>query len=474
MHLTMNKRAGFFFIILLLLMPSSQVQAQTSTPPDGPVYIIQAGDSLLSIASRFGVSLDDLMSANNITDPNNISSGAQVLIPGLQGISGVLVTQTIGYGDTLKSLSRQYQINEDYLRKLNHITSPAELYAGVGLILPQQENFTPLSSSIVLTKDESLLEAAVRENSNPWVISQVNGLAGTWDGKPGEVIYNPTGSAPEKTVASGLPSAFLKVNVSPLPMTQGGTSSIVVLTSPGVILGGTLVDKTLHFFAIDDGSFSALQGVHAMLNPGPYPLILEATLPDGTKQRFEQMVIIQSGNYPNDPLLVVDPQTIDPLVTEPELEQLKNLTMPATPTRYWNGQFQSPSYFNDCFTSRYGNRRTYIGSGTENTVDSFHSGLDFCGGVGLPISAPADGIVVFAGPLTVRGNATIIDHGWGVYSGVWHQSEILVQVGQVVKKGDVIGKVGGTGRVTGAHLHWEIWVDGIQVNPMDWLNNTYP
>jgi murein DD-endopeptidase MepM/ murein hydrolase activator NlpD len=74
----------------------------------------------------------------------------------------------------------------------------------------------------------------------------------------------------------------------------------------------------------------------------------------------------------------------------------------------------------------------------------------------------------------VRGNATVIDHGWGVYSGIWHQSEIQVQVGQTVQKNQIIGLVGGTGRVTGPHLHWEVWVNGIQVNPLDWLINTYP
>ena len=92
----------------------------------------------------------------------------------------------------------------------------------------------------------------------------------------------------------------------------------------------------------------------------------------------------------------------------------------------------------------------------------------------MPITAPAAGKVVFAGLWTVRGNATIIDHGWGIYSGFWHQSEIDVQVGQVVEQGQVIGLVGGTGRVTGAHQHWEVWANGVQVNPMDWLQQSYP
>ncbi|HRQ24983.1 MAG TPA: M23 family metallopeptidase, partial [Anaerolineales bacterium] len=127
------------------------------------------------------------------------------------------------------------------------------------------------------------------------------------------------------------------------------------------------------------------------------------------------------------------------------------------------------------FTSRFGNRRTYIGTGGSNLqVQGFHTGLDFGGGEGLAITSPAAGRVVFAGPLTVRGNATIIDHGWGLYSGFWHQSAIQVQVGQMVQQGEVIGLVGATGRVTGAHLHWELWVNGVQVDPLDWLNQTYP
>ncbi len=469
----MPKKILFFLLILALSLPTMTVSAQESTPSAGPVYIIQPGDSLSSIASRFGISLTDLMAANNFTDANNISVGAQVVIPGLQGISGVLMTEYVGYGDNLLSLSRRNQVSESFLRKLNHVTSPSELYAGVGLVLPQKENFTPLARRAVLAPGESLLEAAVRENTDPWTLAQTNGLNGTWSALPGDILYLPSGSASE-IEPNGMPSAFIKVEVAPLPMTQGGTEKIIVQTQPGVTLGGVLIDKPLHFFPQEAGSFVALQGISAVLEPGPYPLKLEATLPDGSIQSYEQMVIVQSGNYPVDVLLVVDPELIDPTVTAPELEWLTTATAQATPTKYWQGLFQGPGSSPDCFTSRYGYSRTYQGKGTDLQITSYHTGLDFCGGTGLPITAPAEGVVIFAGPLTVRGNATLIDHGWGVYSGIWHQSEIKVQVGQTVKKGEVIGLVGGTGRVTGAHLHWEIWVNGAQVNPMNWLENIYP
>ncbi|HEY5270928.1 MAG TPA: M23 family metallopeptidase, partial [Anaerolineales bacterium] len=75
---------------------------------------------------------------------------------------------------------------------------------------------------------------------------------------------------------------------------------------------------------------------------------------------------------------------------------------------------------------------------------------------------------------TVRGNATIIDHGQGVYSGLYHQAEIYVSAGDHVTAGQLIGKIGDTGRVTGPHVHWDLWVNGIQVNPTQWLNETFP
>lgn len=430
---------------------------------------------MYSIAVDFGISLDNLLAANPMTDPNNIAIGDQIVIPGLQGISGFVVTQNVGYGDSLRSLSRRAQVSESVLRKLNHITSPFELFAGFKLILPQKENFVPLTHGVVLAPGESLLEAAVRENRDPWALVQTNELGGRWDGAPGDLLFSASESTDTSpsTVKGGMPSAFIDVSVAPLPMTQGTTNIIKVKTHPGVTLNGTLVDMPLHFFPSSENNYVALQGVFAMLEPGLYPLKLEASLPDGRKQSFEQRVQIQSGYYPDDPMLSVDPETIDPAITLPENQQIATIASPATPAKLWQGMFQLPVAEDYCTKSRFGSRRAYNGG----TYDSFHGGLDFgvCSAIHpFDIYAPADGVVVFTGQLTVRGNATIIDHGWGVYTGYWHQEEILVNVGDHVTTGQLIGKIGKTGRVTGPHLHWEVWVNGIQVNPAEWLNNTYP
>jgi murein DD-endopeptidase MepM/ murein hydrolase activator NlpD len=469
----MRKYTTLITLLLVLITTSQPVLAQEE--PSGPIYIVQPGDSLSSIAARFSVSLQELMAANGITDPNQLAADQQLVIPGLEGVTGILTTEVINFGDSYRSLVRRTQVPQEMFRKLNHVVSPSEFYVGVSMIVPVQAESQPLNKRLTPAAGESLLELAVKQNTDPWTLAHYNDLQGSWDGLPGDTLFI-LGSDLEETT-SGLPSAFVSAEIRDLPIKQGGTGVIKVQTVPNVTLDGILVDHQLHFFPSEDGTQIALQGVHALLQPGVYPLRLDATLPDGTKQSYEQFIIIISGNYPEDPVLIVDAATIDPVATEPELQQLIEITLPATPAKYWAGDFISPATAYEestYFTSRFGNRRTYIGEGTELTINGFHSGLDFHGGEGLPITAPAAGTVVFTGPLTVRGNVTIIDHGWGVYSGYWHQSGIQVQTGQTVEQGQVIGLVGGTGRVTGPHLHWEIWVNGVQVDPLDWLEQTYP
>jgi murein DD-endopeptidase MepM/ murein hydrolase activator NlpD len=188
------------------------------------------------------------------------------------------------------------------------------------------------------------------------------------------------------------------------------------------------------------------------------------------------MVLIVSGNY-DDISISVPSETLNPDVTEPENQKVLSIVSTVTPNRSWQGEFQIPVALPYCIKDWFGIRRTYFGQGTELKLNGFHTGVDYgiCSDSNpFDIYAPAPGTVVFVGLLTVRGNATIIDHGWGVFSGFWHQEESYISVGQFVDTGELIGKIGGTGRVTGPHLHWEVWVNGVQVDPLDWLSQTYP
>ena len=98
-----------------------------------------------------------------------------------------------------------------------------------------------------------------------------------------------------------------------------------------------------------------------------------------------------------------------------------------------------------------------------------HRGLDLRGTEGTPIVACADGRVALTGDLYFSGNVVYINHGEGVFTAYLHMSKILVAQGQPVRKGEVIGLVGATGRVTGPHLHLSLLVQGVSVDPQPFL-----
>ena len=466
-------RFNFVALVILLSLSPQAVLAQTPTPPEGPIYIVQTGDTLWDIATLFGTSIDDIVAANNLPS-SDLYVGDSLIIPGLGIQTGALKIRTILFGETLRNLVRESQADETTIRNLNRIVSPSELYVGYRLIFLQENEQSPSVARTSIGPFETSLEFAVTRGVNPWTIPNFNALTSPWEIFPGDILYYPSAVESVSAGAPGLPPIFSSLEIDPLPLKQGDTAQIsATLNSEIIQLSGVLIDKPLRFFRYNN-SWVALQGVHAMVNPGIYPIRIEAALVDGSVQPFEQMIRVESGYYPTDPTLIVNQQTIDPAVMEPEADLIQQFVNVSTSERYWQGTFQSPAYFPDCFTSRYGSRRTYQTPDLSLSYSSFHSGVDFCGGVGLPISAPAPGYVVFADLLQVRGYATIIDHGWGVFSGFWHQSELQVSVGDWVETGQIIGLVGGTGRVTGAHLHWEIWVNGVQTNPIDWLDTTYP
>lgn len=453
---------GFFF--------PAPVSSQRTEEPRGPVYIVQDGDTLWDIAVLFHVDLTDLVTYNNLAG-QDIYVGDRIVIPGLPELTGVLSIQPVPLGETLRSLSRQYGVDQEVLLRLNRIVSPAELYAGYGLIVLQQEDSSPFGGYASLQPGETLLEFSARNSSSPWVLSQVNKLAGTVDAIPGDLLVTP--GIKQSAHLYGLPGSISELKMDPLPIAQGQTVQVRVKVEPGANPSGSLAGRQLQFFPTQDGDWVALQGIHAMSEPGLYTFRLDVLPADGISQSFEQMVYLQDSSFRQDPILQVEPSTIDPAVTEPENELLLGLVSPITPEKLWKGIFSLPVDQQFCLRSMYGNRRSYNGS----DFIYFHTGVDYgvCSESNpFDIYAPANGVVVFSGPLTVRGNATVIDHGWGIYSGLWHQEESYVTVGEKVEAGQLIGKIGATGRVTGPHLHWEVWVNGVQVNPIQWLDEEFP
>jgi murein DD-endopeptidase MepM/ murein hydrolase activator NlpD len=124
---------------------------------------------------------------------------------------------------------------------------------------------------------------------------------------------------------------------------------------------------------------------------------------------------------------------------------------------------------NSARAANFAETRTYVYEGRE--VDrQTHLGLDLASTARAPIPAPNSGRVVFAGWMSLYGNAVIIDHGFGLLSLCGHMSTVDVAAGDLVAKGDRLGTSGTTGLAGGDHLHLEIFVHGQSVDPMEWLD----
>ena len=437
--------------------------------PDFPTYIIQSGDTLSLIALRFGVSLDRLVEVNNIEDQNSISPGTELIIPDFPGVSGVLELRTIDFGETLHNLSIQFKIPVDQLVKLNSLTNPSEVVVGINLIVPQKEKI--LAGQIQLISNQPLLEEALLLGQNPWKLSLDNQLQGTWDAFPGDSLFITTAGEEDPEMSSSFASSLINsFSVSPLPLIQGQTTLIKISTSQPMTLTGSLAGSNLHFFETVENEYVALQGINGRQDPGVYSFSLEGTTQENQVLKFQQNVLIESGYFGNDPAITVDPITIDPAVTEPEQEFIESIVNQVSSQKYWDGTLSYP-VDEPCIGAYYGGSRVYNG-----TYHYYHTGVDFpvCTANNINIYAAAPGVVVYTGELVVHGNIVFIDHGWGVFTAYCHQSEILVKEGDVVDTYQLIGKIGNTGRSTGPHLHFEVWVNGNAVNPMEWLLNSYP
>ncbi|MFP3854691.1 MAG: M23 family metallopeptidase, partial [Anaerolineales bacterium] len=357
------------------------------------------------------------------------------------------------------------------LARLNRVLHPGRIYIGQSLILPQAESSSESETVGIrphpVQPGEGVLQFAAAQSLNPWqlALSADGGTRLWWS--PGEWVMVPTGN--QESIA--LPAPITELAVSPRQAAQGGTVVVRAGISEPTELRGQLADWQLSFMEAQESERIALQGVHAMIDPGLYELSIDWGDPEIPGSGFSQLYPVRTGNYSFDPILYVPEETVGPENTIPEDELFAEMIAPVTPEKHWQGPFGWPSdHFVENFPSVFGTRRNYNNTG----YNAYHTGLDFYGGIGVGILAPAPGEVVFSDDLVVRGKTTIIDHGWGVYSVYMHQSESMVAAGDQVETGQVIGLVGASGRVTGAHLHWEIRVGGVPVQPLDWIEQGYP
>jgi murein DD-endopeptidase MepM/ murein hydrolase activator NlpD len=243
-------------------------------------------------------------------------------------------------------------------------------------------------------------------------------------------------------------------------------------------LSGTWLGHELSFsYGATSKTWFALAGVSLETTPGTYAIELTgetaAGKMPGGKISFARRFTIARGKYPRLPGKL----SVESKFTEPSPEQQKEIEEGqqikkdylnrVTPEREWSGSFTAPAdaEISDVFDAE----RIFNGK-----AQSTHLGLDFRVPSGTPVAAMNDGTVLLARPLYFEGNFVVLDHGQGLLTLYLHLSEFKVKEGDQVKRGQIIGLSGGTGRATGPHLHVAVRWQGTYLDPAGLLRLRLP
>jgi Peptidase family M23 len=255
------------------------------------------------------------------------------------------------------------------------------------------------------------------------------------------------------------------------PAPKQGSIGVVEVRSeaPLASVEAFVAGEELHFWHEPDARvFQALLGVDLHKRPGEEVLRVKVVPESGTSVECRLELRITDGGFPVQSLAVapkyVDPSPEDSARSQREAAELRRIFSSTTGERLWQRDFEAPVEGHKPSGS-FGKRRVFNGK-----PRSPHSGEDFSAPAGTPVRAPARGRVVLAKSLFFLGDTVILDHGFGLFSFYGHLSAIDVEPGTLVETGALLGKVGATGRVTGAHLHWGARLGDSRVNPIDLLS----
>lgn len=314
-------------------------------------------------------------------------------------------------------------------------------------------------ATYMVQSGDTLDGIAERLGVSPKQLAAANGLT-----DPNRIIAGQT-----LRVAGGAGAALpapagrelVRVQCWPWPPTQGQTLAVWLRARQPVTFTLTFRGQEYPVLASGERAW-ALVPVPPLTPPGPAPLSIQAGA-----EVYRVDVPVQAGAFPtvNIPASASDPILTDAAKVRAETERTAAIFAAYTPGGWVpSSRFRLPLDGDFPRTSPFGSRRTY---GNSPAV-SAHAGEDFSAMPGTPVYAPAAGQVILAEPLFVRGNAVILDHGNGVFTGYWHLSELAVQSGEQVASGQLLGAVGSTGLSTGAHLHWELRINRMAVDPLQW------
>ena len=266
--------------------------------------------------------------------------------------------------------------------------------------------------------------------------------------------------------SAGVSARSPRVSWRPERPTQGTLFVVSVRRSAAGVDStpvGTVAGEPLHFVRRDAGTYEALAAIPITADSAL--LTLASTAADGAAREETLTVVAARGTYRMEKLSVAprfgtepDSALAERLARESMLARRVSCRSHHTP-RLWRGAFVRPRPGR--VTSPFGGGREFNG-----VVQSRHMGTDLAGMVGAPIRAMNRGVVALVGDFYLGGRVVYVDHGAGLVSAYLHMSRQLVSEGDTVRAGQVIGRVGATGRVTGPHLHWIVRYGGVTVDPI--------
>ena len=236
----------------------------------------------------------------------------------------------------------------------------------------------------------------------------------------------------------------------------------VEMSVPPKALSGTWQTHELTFVPANNRRiWYSLAGVDVEAAPGSYRLELQANLPDGSVLREQRTVLVTRAKFPTEALRVpqryVEPDPETRVRIEAD-QQLKHAAFAHQAPVEWSGNFRPP--IESSVSEGFGTRRTFNGK-----LASIHRGLDYHAAPGTPVTAANSGEVVLARELFYEGNCVIVDHGQGFATIYMHLSQLEVNEGQRLEKGQELGLSGATGRATGPHLHVAVRWQGAYLDP---------
>ena len=273
-------------------------------------------------------------------------------------------------------------------------------------------------------------------------------------------VFAGDATVPSATVASANAcSDSAKISWSPRAPRQGALFRVRVAGAPSdAVLSGTVAGETLHF--VDAESFAAIP-IDASDTLG----VTVECRSTGSVDTLLARIPTAHGEYPLERLRVAptfgqqpDSALAARIKRESDRAAAVALQSHETP-RLWSKPFLRPR--DSRITSGFGRGREFNG-----TVTSRHMGTDFAGATGAPVRAANRGVVRIIGSFHYGGNVVYVDHGGGLTSAYLHLSRQLVAEGDTVERGQVVGRVGATGRVTGPHLHLIVRYGRVTVDPM--------